>query len=774
MKNHQALRLMMEAKKIEHSGCLTKEGKVRQSRKLRYFVLTGDKFYYYVNTLTTEPKGVIPIDKDTKVTEIPEKGFCFKLSRKYNRTFILFAENEKEMKDWVDILNIAIKQRISTQSNIQSLVSLFPKNLSEIISIRHSEKDEIIEIDSINFESPLSPGFQRRNQTLKSQDDTLRTSYRNLPQNENNSVFQWKIAQIPKRHIIVLCYVPYVIAFELIRILFGKFQIRIIIRKNQFIPLSNSETRFLEKFGAEIVNVDYKKTFSSVFEGARKIYIYSDFDSLENNVSETILMLEAAEKNKIRHIIKSSFLGTEPWEKYPNSLIENSKISFTFLKINFFMQTFLVEGIKNFNQFSSALKGTTKVSWLDARDVSYVVKNVLESEKYCNKTYLITGPQSLSPNELSEIFSRFTSSEIKYFSLSDEQSAILMQESGIPIHLISSHLDIWKKMKDQQLETISPEMTSFKREPIKFEQFVKDHINLLQEDYLKYFAKDSEEFNFLLYQFQQICSKFKPKNKKVIYDGVDKNTFTKTLSFILNDTENKVSIPLWNFFKTSLFSNHLSFIEYANGMGKLNFGPASEKIEICLSMYEHNGTLSDRAFLSACSAIHLFSMTVPIPNESHPAVFSFFASILSKQQTIVTTHKFRIKKDLLKKEILNSNDFMKLLGLKEKVKINLNTKYSDIISFGQPKWEFLENVLYGIQKSTQLLLSDGIFEVTENDYEFERSFDFLQPSREFHFIDYAPIPFHLIRNTTGIPTEEYLVCIAANVFKYYIEIVRTC
>jgi uncharacterized protein YbjT (DUF2867 family) len=110
--------------------------------------------------------------------------------------------------------------------------------------------------------------------------------------------------------------------------------------------------------------------------------IFSDLGNVDNIVQETSALVAAAEKNKISHIVKCSFICTEKWHRYSGmevpiirfnlaleNLIARSGIPFTLFHTNFFMQAFLVDGIKTTDKFCLPLQETVRVSWVDIRDV---------------------------------------------------------------------------------------------------------------------------------------------------------------------------------------------------------------------------------------------------------------------------------------------------------------------------------------------------------------------------------------------------------------------
>jgi serine/threonine protein kinase len=93
----------------EMEGWLMKQGHVRRNWKERWFVLKGDRLYYFKNTdqHAGTPRGIIPlghclVEEDTSV----RKQFCFKLTPRKTQLlpFFIYAYSDAEYRDWLRAL----------------------------------------------------------------------------------------------------------------------------------------------------------------------------------------------------------------------------------------------------------------------------------------------------------------------------------------------------------------------------------------------------------------------------------------------------------------------------------------------------------------------------------------------------------------------------------------------------------------------------------------------------------------------------------------------
>ncbi|MDP8942353.1 MAG: SDR family oxidoreductase, partial [Thermoproteota archaeon] len=169
----------------------------------------------------------------------------------------------------------------------------------------------------------------------------------------------------------------------------------------------------------EVVQIDYNKpeTLKEAFKDADKLFLLTH-PSPKSAEHESNLVTEA-KKAGIRHIVKQSIMGADlqadveamRLHRQAEKIIEESGIPYSFLRPNEFMQGFInFQGptIKSNNAFYLPAQDA-KVSIVDVRDIAAVaVKALTDDNKHNNKTYLITGPETLSYYQAAEILSNAT------------------------------------------------------------------------------------------------------------------------------------------------------------------------------------------------------------------------------------------------------------------------------------------------------------------------------------------------------------------------------
>ena len=130
----------------------------------------------------------------------------------------------------------------------------------------------------------------------------------------------------------------------------------------------------------EIVSIDYyePETIADALDNVDKLFLLTPPSAEMVDISSSVV--EEARKNDVKFIVKLSAMGAdlEPGftggrlHRQAEAIIEESKIPYTFLRPNAFMQNFVNRSgqtIKNQNAFYFPA-GDAKISFVDVRDVA--------------------------------------------------------------------------------------------------------------------------------------------------------------------------------------------------------------------------------------------------------------------------------------------------------------------------------------------------------------------------------------------------------------------
>src|SRR5919108_2224014 len=150
---------------------------------------------------------------------------------------------------------------------------------------------------------------------------------------------------------------------------------------------ANDNKTFGNLRGVRVVQLDYETltSLASAFKGVDSLFLLTPFQS--NMVDLTSNLVREAKNARVKYIVKQSVMGAEVepgitpgiLHRQAEKIIEESKISFTFLRPNFFMQNFV-----NFYSHSIKTQGAfyvpaadAKVSFVDVRDIAAVAVQAL-------------------------------------------------------------------------------------------------------------------------------------------------------------------------------------------------------------------------------------------------------------------------------------------------------------------------------------------------------------------------------------------------------------
>jgi uncharacterized protein YbjT (DUF2867 family) len=239
----------------------------------------------------------------------------------------------------------------------------------------------------------------------------------------------------------------------------------------------------------EIVHLDYYKpeTFDNLFEGGEKLFLLVPI--VKNMAEITSGIVKIAKKQGVKYIVNQSLLGLDVYSgttisrlhRRAEKVILESSIPFTILRPNYFMQNFVVffsHTIKSQGSFYISA-GDGKVSFVDARDMAYVAVKLLtvnDPQQHIDKTYNVTGPESLSYKQAAEILSNQIGKKISYINITDDEARQGLKDIGVSDQLIPLWLEMYNDIRGGYASAISSvvqEITGNKA--ISFSSFARDY-----------------------------------------------------------------------------------------------------------------------------------------------------------------------------------------------------------------------------------------------------------------------------------------------------------
>ncbi len=237
---------------------------------------------------------------------------------------------------------------------------------------------------------------------------------------------------------------------------------------------------------AEAVQLDLERpeTIAPALRGVDAVFL------LSNTVSPEANLVRLARSAGVQRIVKLSVwaAGDEAysfarWHRAIERAIEQSGVGWTFLRPNGFMQnviTYMGESIRRENAFYLPA-ADSRISTIDVRDVAAVAVKALTGSGHERKAYELSGPESLSSADIAAALTRVLGRQIRYVPVSSEGYKKGAVAAGIPEGYADAAVDLYRYYGTGAAARVTStvrELTG--REPIRFEQFARDHAAALR------------------------------------------------------------------------------------------------------------------------------------------------------------------------------------------------------------------------------------------------------------------------------------------------------
>jgi uncharacterized protein YbjT (DUF2867 family) len=189
--------------------------------------------------------------------------------------------------------------------------------------------------------------------------------------------------------------------------------------------------------GAEVImgDLDKPKTVLPAVKDVDKIYLLTWNGETQLQQAENVI--KAAKQAGNPHIVRHSMWGSENSriikQGYQiDEMIKSSGMPWTILKPTFYMQNTMMaaQTISSDGVIYWDMKDG-KLSMIDVRDIADSAFAVLTGEGHEGKSYILTGPEAISFDDIAKIFSRVLDKDVKYVSVPGEASIQAMVGMGV-------------------------------------------------------------------------------------------------------------------------------------------------------------------------------------------------------------------------------------------------------------------------------------------------------------------------------------------------------
>ena len=181
-------------------------------------------------------------------------------------------------------------------------------------------------------------------------------------------------------------------------------------------------------------DLDRASTLLPAFTGVDRVFVVTT--QSDRQVEQEQAVIEAASRAEVRHVVKLSVFRADDnsplqiarQHRQAERALERSGLSFTILRPPFFMQN-LLGMVRNGAFFTAALGG--RVAMIDARDVADMAVAALVGSGHEGRTYTPTGPEALSFDEVAQVLTEQTGTQIRHMRVSPEEVGRALRGRGM-------------------------------------------------------------------------------------------------------------------------------------------------------------------------------------------------------------------------------------------------------------------------------------------------------------------------------------------------------
>lgn len=224
-----------------------------------------------------------------------------------------------------------------------------------------------------------------------------------------------------------------------------------------------------------------KESLKAALEGINTVFMITrdqpDQALLEGN------LIDVAVGQGVEKIIKSSAFAAslDPPQGYgaihhqAELKLMQSGLKWVVLRPYFFMQNFL-ELSKEITQsgFLPLPLARAKVGVIDARDVALVAFHVIKSHRFDNQCYELTGPESLTMKDCSNVLGQVLNKKVRYFSPPYWLASLMMRRQGVSQWDIRMRKQLFRMIKSGGEEKLTDWVKRITgKDPYSLVDFVK-------------------------------------------------------------------------------------------------------------------------------------------------------------------------------------------------------------------------------------------------------------------------------------------------------------
>jgi uncharacterized protein YbjT (DUF2867 family) len=199
--------------------------------------------------------------------------------------------------------------------------------------------------------------------------------------------------------------------------------------------------------------------------------------------------IDAARAAGMRRIVKLSATGARigsplafwDWHGRIEQHLRVSGLPAVILRPGFYMTNLLgsTEAIKHTGKLFAPADGA-RIAMIDPRDVAAAAAVVLTEDGHHGKTYTLTGPESITYDEVAGQLSKVTGRKIEFVNVPDGAAREALVQAGTPDRMAEQLVILFGLLRQGAAAQTTDEVRALTgREPRSFAEFARDFAHLL-------------------------------------------------------------------------------------------------------------------------------------------------------------------------------------------------------------------------------------------------------------------------------------------------------
>jgi uncharacterized protein YbjT (DUF2867 family) len=238
-----------------------------------------------------------------------------------------------------------------------------------------------------------------------------------------------------------------------------------------------------------IGDFDDPASLEIALQGVERAFLLTN--SSEHVEAQQLAFVAAAKHAGVQHIVKLSQLHADAaspvrflrYHAKVEQSIQDSGMSYTFLRANLFMQALLAfrDTIVDQGKFFAPI-GEAKISIVDIRDIADIAAEALTSAGHEGRVYDITGPEALTHAEIAARIGQLIGKPVDFINVAPEAMHQAVLNLGFPLWQADGIIEDYAHYGRGEAEIVSHHVNDvMSRGARSFAEFLADYAGALKQ-----------------------------------------------------------------------------------------------------------------------------------------------------------------------------------------------------------------------------------------------------------------------------------------------------